>query len=149
MDVGLDGIIPIQVLLAVIHLPALHHLQPLWVVPSELLRLDLFSPFLIIFLVKVTTQWFRVSYRQSWCNRKWQGNLTAPKDASSGASDWNALLSSMFLEQRRNFASIGHYSGLWCSSTIFPSWLRTLHHSEKTSCFEQNSSIITLLIWFN
>lgn len=52
VDVGLDGIIPVQVLLALVHLPALHHLQPLRVVPSKLLRLDFFSPFLIIFLVK-------------------------------------------------------------------------------------------------
>lgn len=50
MDVWLNPIITIQALLAFIHLSALHHLQPLRVMPAELLTLNLLSPLFIIFL---------------------------------------------------------------------------------------------------
>lgn len=44
------SIVSIHERLCLIHLPVLHHLQPLRVMPAELLALDLLAPLHIIFL---------------------------------------------------------------------------------------------------
>ena len=52
LDVGADGVVLVHVaVVGVLHLPRLHHLQPLRVMPAEFLQLDLLGPLLIVFLM--------------------------------------------------------------------------------------------------
>lgn len=54
------SIVSIHERLCLIHLPVLHHLQPLRVMPAELLALDLLAPLHIIFLQTDTERTARV-----------------------------------------------------------------------------------------
>lgn len=143
MDVGLNTIVPVQILLTVIHLPTLHHLQPLRVVPSKFLTLDFFSPFLIIFLFnKIITQDFRMKYRQRpvWFNK----NLTSAKDPSFSAQ-WlkSSIKPTEYFEQKKgnDFANSMHYSVFVYATPVQYSLVFNFTPFRKTSCYKQRRSI--------
>lgn len=142
VDVGLNTIVPIQILLAVIHLPTLHHLQPLRVVPSKFLTLDFFSPFLIVFLFNKITQDFRMKYRERpvWFNN----NLTSAKDPSFSAQ-WpkSSIKPTEYFQQKMvmilQTLCIILFLYTWHQYNI-PFTVFSFTLFRKTSCSEQRSS---------